>query len=181
MATGKRGKHCSQHRDGSCTDADTPSRLGGCEEARRTRGDTQWWEEWGRSSPSWCFPFPGQPVAALCWVHAWPGAGVGWRSNRGRVDASPRSPRYRHAAGPSEPSRCPRTLCPAVAPSRVAQDPVPCSAGLVLLSHSACPPSKTPRTNPPSPNQPSLPQKEASARPAAFNLLVDITASACIY
>lgn len=29
MATGKRGKHCSQRGDGSCTDADTPSRLGG--------------------------------------------------------------------------------------------------------------------------------------------------------
>lgn len=198
-----------------------PSHLGGCEEVRRTWGDTQCWDERGRNASSWCFLCL---VAALCWVCAWPGrhpAGMlagallvaeghsvlrlklGWdgynrRSVGGRMWIYPRGhtwisapghPGTRSAAHPPKPTRCLREhsersagiIHPTMASSWVAQSPAPCQAGLAPVSYSVCPPSKMPCTNPLSPNQPSLPQKAASAKSTAFNLLIDINAFTFIY
>lgn len=205
-----------------------PSHLGGCEEVRRTWGDTQCWDEWGRNTSSWYFLCLGHLVAALCWVCAWPGrlpAGMlggallvaeghsvlrlklGWdgynrRSVGGRtwiyprghmwISSAPGHPGTRSAAHPPKPTRRLREHSersrrgagvsrPTMTSSWVAQNPLPCWASLAPVSDSVCPPSKMPCTNPLSPNQPSLPQKAASAKSTALNLLIDINAFTFIY
>lgn len=189
MATGKRGKRCRQRWARSCVAADTPllaRRLrGGQEDVVGVRSTGRSWAE-TRLSP-WCLLSPvtsqqlcaesvrGQEDTAL--LGGW--MAPRWDGDNGRSGGCG----FNHVS-PGHLQCCPLTKSlPKGArlgrrrdlrPLRTAQNPVPYRAALALVSYSVCPPSKTPHTNPLSPNQPSVPQKAASAKPPASHPLVDI-------